>query len=522
MSVLQQYSNPVLKGFHPDPTICRVNDDYFLAVSSFGYFPGVPLYHSKNLVDWEPIGHCLTRKSQLLLDKVPPHTGGIYAPTLRYHKGLFYMVTTHVSHKGHFYVTTDDPYGKWSDPVWIPKTHQGGIDPDLFWDEDGTCYFTAAIHQACWKSSICQFKLDPSSGKALSPLQDIWHGSGWRGTEGPHLYERNGYYYLLTAEGGTEYSHRICVVRSRSPQGPWEICPRNPVLTHSGVASDIQCTGHGDLIEAADGSWWIVFLAVRPSYNPLSHHLGRETFLAPVHWTKDDWFEIANGKPVSARMEAVIPGVTSPPSKQGSKSSSFAASHDWIFINNPIPKSLSVDESKGSICLWGTPENLASGSALAFMGKRQTDFNFKLSVDLAFEPEEEGEEAGIAVYMAPDFFYTLSVHYEHKCAWIQLRKRLGDLDQVVFEKITEYVYFHLMIDADRDAYHFSFVEGKLENQSIAGSGLCRMLASEVAGGYTGVILGLFASGNGAHAKHPADFSNFHYSPLDVAGIDNKQ
>src|ERR1044071_3436940 len=205
------YRNPVLPGFYSDPSICRAGDDYYMVHSSFGYFPGVPIFHSKNLVDWRQIGYALTRKEQLPLEKAGV-TLGIFAPTIRYHNGLFYMITTNITSKGTFYVTAKDPAGEWSNPVW---TEIQGIDPSLFFDEDGMVYVTSTVN---WgnvvNKGIYLSEIDVKTGKLLSNPKNIWSGTGARFTEGPHLYKKDGWYYLMVAEGGTEYGHKVSIARS--------------------------------------------------------------------------------------------------------------------------------------------------------------------------------------------------------------------------------------------------------------------------------------------------------------------
>src|SRR4030042_2877344 len=220
------FNNPIISGFYPDPSICRVGEDYYLFTSSFEYFPGVPIFHSKDLVHWRQIGYCLTRKSQLPLNNVRA-SGGIYAPTLRYHDGTFYMVTTNVDGGGNFYVTAKNPAGPWSEPVWLDHS---GMDPSLFFDDDGKVYYTR--HEGAGDGYVAQRILNIETGKLEGPLRKIWGGTGGVWVESPHLYKINGKYYLTAAEGGTSYGHTQVIARSDSPWGPFESCPYNPILTH--------------------------------------------------------------------------------------------------------------------------------------------------------------------------------------------------------------------------------------------------------------------------------------------------
>lgn len=278
--------NPIVSGFHPDPTICRVGDDYYLAHSSFEYFPCVPLWHSRDLLTWTQIGHVLTRRSQFARGDGRP-SGGIYAGTLRHHDGLFWYVTTNVGDwdGGQLIVHADDPAGPWSDPVWVPQAI--GIDPDLAWDDDGQCYLTWAAMGGEW--GIRQARIDLTTGRFLEPAYAVWQGSGLAAAEGPHLYQVDGWWYLLLAEGGTERGHAVTIARGPHPSGPFEGCPANPILSHRSTVHPVQNTGHADLVRAPGGDWAAVYLGVRPQgWTPGFHVLGRETFLAGIDWA-DGW-----------------------------------------------------------------------------------------------------------------------------------------------------------------------------------------------------------------------------------------
>ena len=276
-----EFENPVLPGMHPDPTICRVGRDFYLACSSFEYFPGVPIFHSRDLVGWRQIGHALTRKSQLDLSGVRS-SDGIYAPTLRHHDGTFYLVTTLVG-RGNFLVTAKHPRGPWSDPCWLDSD---GIDPSLAFLDDRVYYTRNGPGADPDHPFVYQAELAWSGGVpslARKP-RVIWSGTGGIWPEAPHLYRRGRWFYLLTAEGGTSYGHSVVVARSGRPYGPFVPSPHGPLLTHRDRPRHaIQATGHADLVELDDGSTWAVLLGIRPTAGR-NHHLGRETFLAPVTW----------------------------------------------------------------------------------------------------------------------------------------------------------------------------------------------------------------------------------------------
>ena len=273
----QGFRNPVLPGFHADPSVCRAGNDFYLVNSTFQYYPGVPVFHSKDLIHWEQVGACLTRESQVRIEGMDEQTG-IYAPTIRYHEGRFYMVTTVFPSRKHFYVYTDDPRGEWSDPIYIDFC-VGSCDPTLFFD-NGKCYFL-------WKEGeikICE--IDVKTGRQLGDIHLLGVGLGGRYPEGPHIYKKDGYYYLLLAEGGTEHGHHVNILRSKNLFGPYESNPSNPILSHFSMKmqnSSIQGLGHADLVQAPDNSWWMICLGYR-THGYLQHVMGRETFLAPVSW----------------------------------------------------------------------------------------------------------------------------------------------------------------------------------------------------------------------------------------------
>jgi len=280
---------PVLSGFYPDPTICRAGGDYYLSTSSFEYFPGAPIFHSRDLVSWSQIGHILDRRSQFRLGNALPSTG-IYGSTLRHHNGTYWFITTNVSDydSGQVLVHADNPAGPWSDPVFVGGAV--GIDPDLCWDDEGTCYLSwKAMSFSEGETGILQARLDTASGQLIGEPYPIWQGSGLGAVEAPHLYRIGEYWYLLLAEGGTERGHCVTAARGAHPSGPFEPCPNNPVFTHRSLIHPVQNVGHADLVQTPSGDWAAVYLGVRPrGSTPGFHVLGRETFIAGVNWV-DGW-----------------------------------------------------------------------------------------------------------------------------------------------------------------------------------------------------------------------------------------
>ncbi|MEV7694043.1 family 43 glycosylhydrolase [Microbacterium sp. NPDC089189] len=275
---------PIIAGFHPDPSICRVGGDYYLVNSSFEYWPGVPVWHSTDLVRWEQIGNALSVDEAAAGTSVA--SGGIYAPTIRHHDGRFWIITTDVGNGGgQIVVSAVDPRGPWSAPLRLEGLV--GIDPDLAWDGDDCLVTFCATSGPV--TGIAQARVDLGTGRVLETPRALWAGAGLAYPEAPHLYEREGWWYLVLAEGGTERGHGVTVARSASPRGPFEGHPRNPILSHRSTTHPVQNTGHADLVQREDGEWAAVYLGVRPrGMTPMFHVNGRETFLAGVRW-EDGW-----------------------------------------------------------------------------------------------------------------------------------------------------------------------------------------------------------------------------------------
>ena len=496
----EEYRNPVIPGYHPDPSVCRVGDTFYLVNSSFQYFPGVPIFQSKDLVHWQQIGNVLDRESQLPL-KGASSWLGIYAPTIRYHEGTYYMITTNVGNGGNFMVTAKDPRGPWSEPVWLK---QQGIDPSLYF-ENGKCYMVSNPGDAIW---LCE--INPKTGEQLTESRKLWQGDGGRYPEGPHIYKKDGYYYLLISEGGTELAHRLTIARSRNIEGPYESNPNNPLLTNCsrlGQSMQIQGTGHGDLVQAADGSWWMVFLAYR-NFGGSYHHLGRETCLAPVEWKEGEWPVVNGGLPADTLMKAkLLPGVPLEKHLEAdAEDAPTTGSFEWVQLENPIPDkylrndTMAVDE-KFFVRLYphGT---LTQNQQPTFVGRRQESANFILETDVVTKGDAE---AGLSVYQIHDGHLDLFVSKKQ----VALRCKLKSIDYVVksVPRLRKDAV-RLRISSDGEMYHFAYsFDGKKFYD--LGSMNCSLMSTEVAGGFTGVVLGMFAEGK--EKSGYADFGYFHYN-----------
>lgn len=515
-----KYDNPVIPGFYPDPSVCRVGADFYLVTSTFEYFPGVPVFKSRDLVHWEQIGHCLTRPKQLPLTGARS-SGGIYAPTIRYHDGRFYVVTTNVTDEGHFFVWTDDPAGEWSDPIWVTFGDKPGfnssIDSSLFFDDDGKVYFQCNHLQ----EGIFQFEIDIKTGEHRSETRHLWTGIGGGWPEAPHLYKIDGRYYLLIAEGGTHTGHMATIARSDTPWGPFESCPHNPILTHRSLFSRIQATGHAELFQAEDGSWWLVCLAIRwpdpPRFNARSHHIGRETFLAPVTW-EEGWPVIGDG----GRIELEMP-VDHLPGNPAVVDQTPKATYDdfarsglplyWNFIRNPHADDWSLTEKPGTLTLHGSAVTLNDVASPAFIGRRQQHFNCVVSTTVCFDPDQENEEAGLTVLMNEHHHYEITITRRRGQRSVVFRQRIGPFLQaeLACEPIGNGLVT-LIVEATALTYHFRYAVADDRPREL-GTGTVHHLSTEVAGGFTGVYFGMYATGNGRRSSTAAHFECFEYQPM---------
>ncbi|MBT2654046.1 glycoside hydrolase family 43 protein [Bacillus sp. ISL-18] len=507
------YSNPVISGFHPDPSICRVGKDYYLVTSSFEYFPGIPIFHSTDLVNWEQIGHVLTRESQLPLTRIHNMgpSQGIFAPTIRYNHGHFYVITTNISTSKNFYVFAEHSEGPWSEPIFIEGW--GGIDPSLFFGENGRVYITGTCDFRVGEPiGIYQAELDIETGKLLTERQLIWKGTGGSSPEGPHLYKINGFYYLLIAEGGTEYGHMVTIARSRSPYGPYESNPKNPVLSNRSTDKPIQATGHADLVQAVDGSWWSVFLGIRPVGYLKRHHLGRETNLVSVHWKEEGWPIMGEEGQAELENDAkLLPLAPSQPWQEIEDFNTSSLPLEWNFYRNPDPTSWSLMERSGWLTLHGQSCTLNDTGSPAFVGRRQQHLNCEISTLMEFIPNVEGEEAGLTVFMNENFHYEIAKTLKSGKTLIQFRRRMGSMWKVEREVEYDSPRVILGIKADDFSFTFSFISSKGEKITL-GKGESSMLSTEVAGGFTGLFFGMYATGNGKESTSSAHFDYFSYRP----------
>lgn len=409
------YVNPILSGFYPDPSVCRKGDTYYLVNSSFSFFPGVPIFESKDLVNWQQIGHVLNRESQLQLAGQWV-SGGIYAPAISYNEtnNTFYMITTNVGKGGNFYVKTHDPHAGWSDPIYLPKVD--GIDPSFLFDSDGQAYI---VHNAPvmgqpeydGQRAIRILRFDVAGDSIVGEPVEIVRGGThvqpnpiW--IEGPHLYHIGKYYYLMCAEGGTSEGHSEVVFRAKNPMGPWDECPLNPILTQrnldEGRADRITCTGHADLIQAKEGDWWAVFLGCRP-YEENLYNTGRETFLLPVSW-KDGWpLILENGKAVPTVVEKRHLSPLAAGSQLLTSNFSYTDRFDavklhprWLFLRNAPAHAYTLSET--GLTIHPSMGSVRQTKPLSALFCRQQHITFSVETSVTFSATSAKRLAGLTVF----------------------------------------------------------------------------------------------------------------------------
>jgi len=493
------FNNPVIPGFFSDPSVCRVGDDYYLVNSTFEYFPSVPVFHSKDLVNWEMIGYCIDRATQL------PKGLNIFATTIRYHEGTFYMITTNIGAEGNFYVTATNPAGPWSDPIF---TDVQGIDPDLFFDEDGKVYVVS--------STFDLHEIDIKTGKFISEGEKIWNGTGGRYAEGPHIYKKDGFYYLMAAEGGTEEAHSETIARSKNIWGPYSSNPANPILAHcnaAGQGNPIQGVGHADILNAHDGSWWIVFHGYRSTGDGTHHILGRETCLAPVTWPKNGW-PVVNGNG-TATVDMTCPTLPLKPFALKPTKINFDTNKlglEWNFLRYPVTGNYSLTSRKGYLRLTGSEQTIEDRKSPTFVGRRLQDMYFTASTQVEFNSNKSNEEAGMTLLNNGAHFDLIIKQSNGKRVLVS-RLRFGSVVHESEEVVLKPGPVKLMIKGERTTFAFMYAQGNEPFKEIQKVN-SKFLSSETAGGFTGVYVGLYATGNGKSSAASADYDWFEYVKND--------
>lgn len=490
------YTNPVIPGFYPDPSVCRVGDDYYLVNSTFEYFPGVPVFHSKDLINWEQIGHCINREEQIKGEI------NIFAPTIRHHDGTFYMITTNVTHGGNFFVTAKDPAGPWSEAIWIDMPE---IDPDLFFDDNGKAYVITSKFELA--------EIDIETGELLTERHKIWNSTGGRYPEAPHIYKKDGFYYLLAAEGGTEEAHMVTIARSHNIWGPYIDNPANPIATHvnhTGMGKALQGIGHADIVQAHDDTWWMVLHGYRSVTGYPPHHiLGRETCLVPVAWPKGGWPVVNGNGSVPANMtHPTLPRV---PVKENPTRTDFNTQQlglEWNYVQPPSRENFQLNAGKGTLTLNGPANQLGEKGNPAFVGRRLTDLQFSATTRLKFDPRNENEEAGMTLLNNGSHF-DIMVKAQNQKRYLIVKLQFGQTTYQSERIELEPGYVDFRIEGTGPEFIFSYAQNNNDFTTVEKAD-ARFISTQTVGWFTGVYVGLYATGNGEKSETPSVYDWFEY------------
>lgn len=530
------FLNPILAGFYPDPSICRVGDDYYLVNSTFAYFPGIPIFHSKDMVSWKLIAHAIDRKEQLDLNGLGV-SRGIFAPTIRYHDGIFYITSTVVGGNGNFVITSKKPEGPWSNPVWLDGVI--GIDPSLFFDEDGKAYLTYCgeppdnkpLYDGHRTIRIVEF--DYKRLKVVGNHRIIVNGGlnikekpVW--VEGPHIYKINGWYYLTCAEGGTAEQHRQIIFRSKNVYGPYEAYGK-PILTQRHLNPyrnfPITCTGHADFVNTPENEWWAVFLGCRP-YRPFNenyYNTGRETFLSRVIW-KDGWPVITEGNEEVKYFDSL---------PQGRRESLFDIPYNgnfkvrfefnkgelhpsFIFLRTPSEKWYEFNSLGLSIKL--RRENCAQYGNPSFIGRRLQHSKGYVMVKLTFSAKGENEKAGLLVFQDEEHFYYFCKSVKGNNATLELY--VSDNKKPEYMRLLDYKIIEsdkpIILKMEFNEQYFLFYYGYNENELLLFKDNidARFLSIKNAWGFTGNVLAMYAISIAKDSSNSALFHWYEYEGND--------
>lgn len=526
-------TNPILTGFYPDPSIVQVKSDYYLINSTFSYFPGIPVFHSKDLKNWKQIGNVIDRTSQLdfMGERI---TRGLFAPAISYYNGTYYVTCTDIDHDGNFVVTAKNPAGPWSNPVRIPQVR--GIDPSIFFDEDGKGYIIynsdAPGNKPLYSGhrTIRMYEFDPVSLKVIGEEKQLVNGGVdlskkpvW--IEGPHILNRNGWYYLYAAEGGTSVNHSQVVFRSKSVWGPYVPYEKNPILTQRHLPADrknpITSTGHAQFVDGPDGKTYAIFLAVRP-YEGDFYNTGRETFIAPVEW-KDEWPVInPNYDEVQYRYPVTFKEVkqkgTLPHAGNFSYTLKFEKELDpsLLFMRRPDSSAFSLSKEKG-LTLQLKPETIMDFGNPSFVGKRQQHLYNTVETKLVFNPADTNEIAGLTIFQSESNFYFIGKSISNGKDVVQLfkgiprEKKMETLNEIQLKKSAG---LYIRINAEGDTYSFYYSEDGKHWNLLKDKVDAKFVSTKTAGGFVGCIYGMYATSSGKPSNNAASFEYLKYTGND--------
>lgn len=510
-----EFYSPILQGCYPDPAITRKGDDYYLVTSSFAMFPGVPIFHSTDLVNWKQLGHVLDRTTQLRVEN-SGIAAGIYAPAIKYNQynNTFYMITTQFSGGfGNIVVKTDDPAKGWSDPY---KLQFNGIDPSMFFDDNGKAY---VVHNDApdkgkelynghrvikiWEYDLEKDQVVPGTDKIIvDGGVDITQKPIW--IEAPHIYKKNGRYYLMCAEGGTGGWHSEVIFVSDNPKGPYKPAPSNPILTQRHFPPNrkdkVDWAGHADIVEGKDGKYYGVFLGIRPNEKNRVN-IGRETFMLPVDWSGE--FPVFENGLVPMKPKLKMPnGVINHKGQNGYFSTgNFTVTEnfsgdklDFRWIGMRGPREAFINTSKKGVSIKPFETNVKAVAPISSLFMRQQHSTFDATVTLDYRPKSEKELAGLVCYQSERFNYVFGITRKEGTDYLVLaRTEKGQTKVVASTKIEGKGPVQLQVAANGDDYQFSYaIDGK-NSETLGGTVSGDILSTNVAGGFTGQLIGLYAT-----------------------------
>ena len=536
------FTNPILPGGYPDPSICRVNNTFYMVNSSFEYFPGLPIHQSNDLVNWTLVGYGLHRSEQVyaginLLDV--QSNGGIHAPTLRCRGDKFYIITTNVyqpvgstqpAQMIDFVVTADNISGPWSDPYIIDGAP--GIDPDLFFDDDGRVWYvgTHAPNKPNYpgEGEIWLQELDSQSWQLKGPRHFLWRGAlyGAIWAEGPHIYKRSGRYYLMVAEGGTSFDHAVTIAVSDKITGPYIGNARNPILTSRHLSYDnwVHSTGHGDLVELADGRWYMVALGVRGDEQRGSN-MGRETHLMPVIWEREPykWKQVRHEWPVVAPLTGKVERINPLPfsDRQQHPKTVFIDQFDtaeldlqWNFRRMPASGLYSTTERPGYLRLTTSPAVPTNSGRASLMGIRQTESDFEYQVAMEFTSSTNNVEAGVNLFQKDNNYLSYTIVRRDDSYSLQLMAALPKKSLEVLAQTPMANYqgeIRLRVKATGQSYYFGYSLDQGQSWMPFVETRADLLLSR---GYTGAYMGLYTTSNGESTTDFVDFDWVRYKGIE--------
>jgi xylan 1,4-beta-xylosidase len=498
------YANPILPGFHPDPSILRVGEDFYLVNSTFQYFPGVCISHSRDLVHWRCIGHALTDPEALDLSGFG-NSQGVWAPDISYHDGWFYifypLVLRDTDNRVHVWncsVRSRSPEGPYGPPAVLNRE---GIDPSHFVDIDGR-------HYMVFNPGVKILPLDDDCTKAVGEPIELWRGTDRKYPEGPHVFHRDGYYYLLLAEGGTGWNHAMTCARSRALGGPYEPSPYNPLITQTDRAHPIQKTGHGKLVDTPRGEWWAVYLCGRPNEGDFCT-LGRETCLDPVEWTEDGWFTINEGRgPSVARRVPDLPSWPVPP-QSGDEFEGFSLGARWQFVRRPAYHHLSFDARPGWLRMRAGVRELTDTCPETLILQREISHRYTVETRMSM-PCVEGVRAGLTSYYDTTCFVSLALMREGSWRAVGTVCRNGEIEQIGCVEVDEADELYLKQGVDGQRRELLVSSDALSWHGCGCIDDARFLSDEGTREqcFTGTMVGLFCTTDTPAPERFADFDYF--------------